>query len=242
MKVTARLTSPLIAISLAVLPLPAAAAQPEAGAPAEPAADVAPAEGAEAPPAEGAEAPVDGAAPAEGVEGVESPEGENMEGTPTEPAPEGEGAVPADGSAEGEAGDPAGEAPAEGEVPTEASVSDLPEEEMLEPKLAGRPAKGLGMMITGGVLVGLGAAGIGASFALTNCPEPSNSIGCKNQHNRRLLVPIAGSVALVGTLLLVVGGIHAARYKKWQAKNKNKVAIAPTYLPGGGGVAYSMQF
>ncbi len=242
MKVIARLTSPLLAISLAAMPLPAIAAQPvEGDAPTEaaPADGEQPTDATEAP-AEGAETPA-GETPAEGVPAEGAVEGEQPDGTET---PEGEVAgEPAEGEQpEGEAGtDPAeGEQPAEAATPAEPTLEGPEEEEMAEPKLAGRPAKGIGMMTTGGILLGLGAGGIGASVALTNCPEPAKTIGCKNQHNRRLLVPIAASVALVGTLLLVVGGIHAARYKKWQ--RKKKVAVAPTMLPGGGGVAYSMQF
>jgi hypothetical protein len=114
--------------------------------------------------------------------------------------------------------------------------------------IAGKPAKGKGMMIAGGVLLGGGIAGTIASILLTSCPEPANTVGCKYSTHRTLAVPVAGSVTLVGGLLLGVGIAYAVRYKKWQRwkpeddKKIKKTALVPTFMPGGAGVGYVGRF
>ena len=234
-----RLIAPLLATALVALPTTQAQAAAFAHmsaaeeAPSE-APDAAPAgddasqapEGAEGAEGEGA----DGAAEGEGAEG-EGAEGEGAEAAPEEPAPE-------------------PEPEPEPEPVAEAAPPMLPEgpERPPEPMIAGKPAKGKGMMIAGGVLLGGGIAATITSIFLTSCPEPANTVGCKYATHRTLAVPIAGSVTLVGGLLLGVGIAYAVRYKKWQRwkpeddKKIKKTAFVPTFMPGGAGVGYVGRF
>ncbi len=236
-----RLISPFLATALVVLPVSQAQAAAYAQA-AEPAGDetspdaaaegdaaspeAAPAEGAEGTPAEGAEG-----TPAEGAEGAPV---EGAEGTPEE-------------GAEGEVAEPEPEPEPEPEAAPAPAVPEGPEKPP-EPMIAGKPAKGKGMMIAGGVLLAGGIAGTIASFLLTNCPEPANTVGCKYEPHRTLAVPIAASGTLVGGLLLAVGVGYGVRYKRWlrwkpeDAKVIKQTALVPTMTPGGAGLGYVGRF
>jgi hypothetical protein len=114
--------------------------------------------------------------------------------------------------------------------------------------IAGKSAKGKGMMIAGGVLLAGGIAGTIASIFLTSCPEPANTVGCKYEPHRTLAVPIAASGALVGGLLLAVGVGYGVRYKRWQRwkpedeKVIKQSALVPTMTPGGAGLGYVGRF
>ncbi len=242
--------SSALALTLVSLPTnsalamqPAAAEQPAEGAgdaagaeTADPAAGETPAEGDPAAgetPAEGD--PAAGETPAEGdpaaAEGDPATEGAETEGAEGEGEGEGEGEE--EGEGEGEEAAPELAASPEGPVD-----DDMP----TEPKIGKWPAKGTGMLISGGTLLALGTAGLITSIVLTNCPEPANSVGCKNQHNRDFLVPISASVMTVGIVLLVVGGANAVRYKRWKESSGPKQALAPTFTRNSAGLAYSMRF
>ena len=218
--------SATLALTLVALPTNSALAQQPAGgaadaqpAGADPNAETDPAaegEGAEGEGAEGAEGEGAEGEGAEG-EGAEGEEGEGEEGEGEEG--EGDGAIAVTGP----------EGPVDDDTPT-------------EPKIGKWPAKGTGMLISGGVLLGLGTAGLITSILLTNCPEPANSIGCKNQHNRDFLVPISASVITVGIVLLAVGGANAAKYKRWRESSGPKQALVPTFNRQSAGLAYTLKF
>ena len=260
-----RLISPFLATALVALPVSQAqaAAFAQAGEPAGGGASAdatvggdtsppaAPAEGAEGAPAEGAEgAPAEGAegAPAEGAEGApaEGAEGAPAEGAEGAPAEGAEGA-PVEG-AEGMSEEVAEPEPApEPEVAPAPVVPEGPERPP-EPMIAGKSAKGKGMMIAGGVLLAGGIAGTITSLLLTSCPEPANTVGCKYEPHRTLAVPLAVSGALAGGLLLAVGVGYGVRYKRWQRWKPEdervikQSALVPTMTPGGAGLGYVGRF
>ncbi len=106
-------------------------------------------------------------------------------------------------------------------------------------------AKGTGLMIAGGALLGLGLAGVVTSYFLTKCPEPADSFACKNQQHNTFAVPATGAAALLGAVLLAVGVGYRVRYKKWERWTPDsapKTALYPTMLRGGAGVGYSVRF
>ena len=223
--------SATLALTLVALPTNSALAQQPAGgaadaqpAGADPNAETDPAaegEGAEGEGAEGAEG--------EGAEG-EGAEGEGAEGE------EGEGEEGEGEEGEGEEGE------GDGAIAVTGPEGPVDDDTPTEPKIGKWPAKGTGMLISGGVLLGLGTAGLITSILLTNCPEPANSIGCKNQHNRDFLVPISASVITVGIVLLAVGGANAAKYKRWRESSGPKQALVPTFNRQSAGLAYTLKF
>lgn len=179
-----------------------------------------------------------------------------------QPAPATESANPADAPT---AAPTDVEAPAAGEdevptevpseVPTEVAVEEE-EEKPAEPEVAEpivpegpeRPpeptlgngkfkAKGTGLLISGGVLLGLGAVGVVTSFFLTRCPdsELENSFACKNRQHNTFAVPATGAAALLGVVLLAVGLTYRVRYKRWESwdPNRAKTALRPSFTADG---------
>jgi len=154
---------------------------------------------------------------------------------------------------------PEGE-PAEGEVPLEPEAPPVEEEAAPppppEPQGPERPpeptvangkykAKGNGLMISGGVLLGLGAAGLISSILLTRCDEPANTFSCKNKQHNTFAVPATAAATLLGAVLLFVGVGYRLRYKRWEnwkPEDAPKTAVYPTMLRGGAGVGYSLRF
>jgi hypothetical protein len=218
--------------------------QPTEGDPAPGATDATPSE---TTPTDGQ--PATDASPSEGTPA----EGTPAEGTPAEGTPaEGEGTAPA----EGEGAAPVEEAATDSAEPADATAeADAAGEDVIdiegpanidtptEPKIGKWPAKGTGMMISGGVLLGLGIGGLITSILVTNCPEGvGNTYGCKNQDNREFLVPIAASVMTVGAVLLIVGGTKMAKYKKWQRTVGTTQAVVPTFTRSGAGLTYIARF
>ncbi|MCA9683657.1 MAG: hypothetical protein KC457_15760 [Myxococcales bacterium] len=104
------------------------------------------------------------------------------------------------------------------------------------------PMNGKGMIITGATVTGLGAAFIVTSILITRCDFESN-LSCKYGNQRDLLVPTAVTTAALGVMLLGVGLGNRSKYKKWQNWTPEKAAVAPTFMPGGGGgVAVAGRF
>ncbi len=106
-------------------------------------------------------------------------------------------------------------------------------------------AKGTGLMISGGALLGLGAAGMITSILLTRCDEPADTFSCKNQAHNTFAVPATAAATLLGAVLLFVGVGYRVRYKRWQnwtPENAPKTAVYPTLIRGGAGVGYSLKF
>lgn len=234
---TARITCSVLAATLAALPCNEALAAPPAPAAAPapaptpaptstPPATTAPAAAPSTTPP--ATTPADPNQPTEGPSAVTAP-GE----TPTE--------VPGEAPAE-----PTPPAEPVAEAPPPPPVPEGPERPP-EPTVANGKykAKGTGLMIAGGALLGLGVAGVLASYFLTKCDAPADTFACKQHHNNTFAVPATGAAALLGAVLLAVGVGYRVRYKKWERWTPGtapKTALYPTMLRGGAGVGYSVKF
>jgi hypothetical protein len=103
------------------------------------------------------------------------------------------------------------------------------------------PRNGKGMLITGGIVTGLGAAFIVTSVLITQCDFES-SLKCKYGDQRDFLIPTAVATTGLGLLLVGVGIGNRIKYKRWQNWTPEQTAVVPTYVPGGGGVAWVGQF
>ena len=187
---------------------------------------------------------VDGAAPTDAP--LEGDPGRGVDGTTAITAP---GETPTDVS---------GEAPPESETPEppppEVVAPPAPPPEPIGPERPPEPtvangkykAKGTGLMIAGGSLLGLGIAGLLTSYFLTRCDELENSFSCRNKQNSTFAVPATGAAALLGAVLLAVGVGYHVRYKKWQnwkpSATPANTAVYPTLLRGGAGLGYSLKF
>lgn len=173
-----------------------------------------------------APAPADADAPPTDASDTPPAEGETppAEG---EPAPD---AVPVEEAAEPE--------PPPAELP---AVSEGPERPP-EPTLGNGKfkAKGTGLMISGGVLFGLGAIGVVTTALLTRCEDLDNSFACKNRQHNTFAVPATATVALLGAVLLAVGVAYRVRYKRWENWNPNtaKTAFRPVITGSGIGVKF----
>jgi hypothetical protein len=224
---TARITCSALAATLAVLPCNEALAQaaptaaPASTPPAAPAPTATP----------GTTPPADPNQPAGAVPTADTPPeatGETAE-APVETPVETPAEAPA--AAEAPPPPPAPEGPVRPPEPTVANGK--------------YKAKGTGLMIAGGALLGLGVAGVVTSFFLTKCPEPADSFACKNQQHNTFAVPATGAAALLGAVLLAVGVGYRLRYKKWERWTPDsapKTALYPTMLRGGAGVGYTVKF
>lgn len=191
-----------------------------------------------APEGETTEGAVEGEAAAEGETppvDIEAPEGEDAEGEEVE-APEDED------EGEGEDEDEGEEALSEEEVPT--SMEDLGPMRPPEPTWGPKnqyPRNGKGMLITGGLVTGLGAAFIVTSVLITRCDFDS-ALSCKYGDQRNFLVPTAVATTGLGLLLIGVGVGNHLKYKKWQNWTPDETALVPSYVPGGGGLAWVGRF
>ncbi|MDC0671325.1 hypothetical protein [Nannocystis radixulma] len=150
---------------------------------------------------------------------------------------------------------PPDEVPVEEPKPEEATAEEKPDEtpETIVPEGPERPpeptlgngkfkAKGTGLMIAGGTLLGAGIVGVITSFFLTRCPEGEveNSFACKNRQHNTFAVPAFGAAALLGAVLLIVGGTYRARYKRWENwdPTRAKTAFRPTVTANGVGFKF----
>jgi hypothetical protein len=103
------------------------------------------------------------------------------------------------------------------------------------------PRNGKGMLITGGITTGLGAAFIVTSILITRCDFES-SLRCRYGDQRNFLVPSAVATTGLGLLLVGIGVGNRIKYKRWQNWAPEKTAVVPTHMPGGGGLAWVGQF
>jgi hypothetical protein len=202
--------------------------------------------GAFAPEEEGAEpAEEEDAAATEGEEPAED------EGTGTGPEEEGTGTAAAETGTEPEE-ETAEEEPEPEPEPEPAAEEPAPPEEPEGPErppeptygAKGKPAKGTGMVIAGGVLLGVGVAGtITAALITRNCSY-DGPLKCKYEKQDRFLIPLGAAGALMGAILLSVGLGFRARYKKWEnwSPSDKTATLAPVAFPGGGGVTYGGRF
>lgn len=231
----------VLAVSLVALPsnaaLAAPPAQPTTTAPTTtPAAGTAPT----STPAPSTQAPADPNAPA-----------------PADPnAPADAGTPPTDGDTAGPDAVPVTEVPVEEN--TEQPPAEPPPDEtptMTAPEGPERPpeptvgngrfkARGTGLMIAGGTLLGLGLVGMVTSIFLTRCTELDNSFACRNQQHNTFAVPATGAAALLGAVLLAVGVGYRVRYKRWENwdPNKAKTAFFPSVSPHSVGAGAMIKF
>ena len=196
------------------------------------------------------------------VDGSDAAEGETTEVG----SPESEAAAEQSGDAEAiEVGSPEGEA-ADAEAVPEQDVAEgdaaLPEAEELdasadEPDLAPTgpvrpleptwgpkdqyPRNGKGMLITGGIVTALGAAFIATSVIITRCDFDSG-LECRYGDQRDFLIPTAVATTGLGLLLVGIGVGNRVKYKRWENWTPEQTAVVPTYVPGGGGLAWVGRF
>jgi hypothetical protein len=163
---------------------------------------------------------------------------------PAAPPTDASGTPPADGTTppvEGETPPAEGETPVDAVPVEEVKEPEPPPAETLVPEGPERPAeptlgngkfkaKGTGLMIAGGTLLGLGVIGVVTSAVLTRCTELDNSFACKNRQHNTFAVPATATVALLGAVLLAVGLAYRARYKRWErwTPGAAKTAFQPT--------------
>lgn len=145
------------------------------------------------------------------------------------------------------------------EVPSEVPVEEPQPEEKAEPEQPEQPetvvpegperppepmlgngkfkAKGTGLMISGGVLLGAGLVGVITSYFLTRCPDEDidKSFACKNRQHNTFAVPATGAAALLGAVLLIVGLTYRARYKRWENwdPTRARTAFRPDFTANG---------
>jgi hypothetical protein len=207
--------------------------------------------GAFAPEEEAAE-PAEGE-PAGGTEGAEPAEGEEATGeeaTGEEATGEEATGEEPEGDEEGTEGETTEEEPEpEPEpAPEEVAPPEQPEGPQRPPEptygAKGRPAKGTGMIIAGGALLGLGIAGtITTALVTLNCSY-DGPLKCKYQNQDRFLIPLTAAGALMGAILLAVGVGFRVRYKRWESwsPTDKRTALVPVAFPGGGGLTYGTRF
>jgi len=145
---------------------------------------------------------------------------------------------------------PPDEVPVEEPKPEDAAAEEKPPEtpETIVPEGPERPpeptlgngkfkAKGTGLLISGGVALGLGLAGMITSIFLTRCPEGEieDSFACKNRQHNTFAVPATGAAALLGVVLLAVGLTYRVRYKRWENwdPNRARTAFRPSFTASG---------
>jgi hypothetical protein len=102
------------------------------------------------------------------------------------------------------------------------------------------PRNGKGMLATGGVVTGLGAAFIVTAMLITRCDYDSE-LRCKYGDQRDFLVPTAVATTGLGLLLIGVGVSNRVKYKRWQNWSP-ETAVVPTFTPDGGGLAWVGRF
>jgi len=104
-----------------------------------------------------------------------------------------------------------------------------------------RPRDGKGMLITGGLVTGLGGGFIAAAILITRCDFDS-ALACRYGDQRDFLVPTAIATTGLGLLLVGVGIGNRIKYKRWENWAPEQTAVVPTYVPGGGGFAWVGRF
>ncbi|HWB79256.1 MAG TPA: hypothetical protein VG755_30050 [Nannocystaceae bacterium] len=91
-------------------------------------------------------------------------------------------------------------------------MADRPE----EPRIAGKPRKGVGMMIAGGATLGAGLAATITFGMITQHCKYSGPLQCKYQDQDKFLIPMGAAATLLGAILLGVGAGYYGAYKKWE--------------------------
>jgi hypothetical protein len=113
-----------------------------------------------------------------------------------------------------------------------------------EPRVAGKPATGRGLLIAGGTTLGVGLVGLIAGLLVTRCDYDS-ALKCRYAESRDLVVPLAATAMLTGTILLGVGGGWRVRYRRWERwdpAQAGATALVPVVQRGGGGLHLIRRF
>lgn len=209
------------------------------------------------------------AEPADADDGDAEPEPEadddvEPEGDDTEADDEGEGegedeAEPVDEGDDDEAepvdeGDEAEPEPAQPPAPEE-YVPNPEDERPEEPRIAGKPRKGKGLMIAGGTVLGAGIVSTIVFGLVSRHCSYDGPLQCRHQNDQEFMIPLGTSVTLLGAMMLAVGVGYHFHYKKWERwtpgqddKKKNrrtrrgKTALVPALGPGSAGLSWSGRF
>ncbi|MBX7079869.1 MAG: hypothetical protein K1X88_11815 [Nannocystaceae bacterium] len=263
--------SSVLSLALAFAPWEVAEAGPAAKGASKPTTTAAPADtpattDTATPPAD--TAPAD-TAPADTAPADTAPADTAAADTDAEPA----GATDAD--TEGEAKDTEGEAKDTEGAPedTEGAAEPPPPEPAAdpmadrppEPQVAGKPRKGLGLMIAGGTVLAAGLASTITFGLVTQHCKYSGPLKCKFQDQDDFLIPLGSAVTLLGAVLLGVGVGYRVSYQKWERwtpevaarekakaekrasrgrrkKSKAETAFSPAMLRGGAGIVVGGRF
>ena len=248
--------STFVAASIAIAPYNVAFAAPDDAATAEKAEEAAPEEGGEGDqPAEGGEE--GGEQPAEGgEEGGEPAEGGEEGGEPAEGGEE--GGEPAEGEEGGE--EPAEETPEEPAEETpeepaeEAAAEEAPAEEATEefyeddgrpeePRVAGKAAKGTGLLIAGGITLGLGVAFTTTMALVTRNCSYDGPLQCRLQNQDSLFIPLGVTGMVAGSILVGLGVGFRVRYNRWEKWTPGQEArVTPVVTKRFAGLSYSARF
>ena len=243
--VLSSLTSCSLAVALAVAPITAEAAPEESD------------EAAEGEQPEGEEAQPEGEGEGEGEEpaGEEGGEEAGEEGGEEPPPEEGE-VVPDEEEVLPDAPPPE-EATPEEPPPPEVEAPDPMADKPEEPMVNGKPRKGIGLMIAGGVTLLGGITSTVVFHQVTLGCSLDGPLGCRHKNQDQFLIPLGAAITLLGTMLLAVGVGYHVHYRKWERwtpadaekkkrrrgrRGRTAALPAPTLLPGGGGMGWSGKF
>jgi hypothetical protein len=245
-----------LTLALAAAPLHGASAAPVAGAtkkPVTPPADTTAPTDTATPPADTTTPPADGTTPP--ADGTTPPaDGTTPPADATTPPADGT-TPPADGTTEPPPEEPKPEEPkpeaetAPAPAPAPDPYADRPE----EPRVAGKPRTGKGLMIAGGTVLGVGLAATITFGLMTRHCSYDGPLSCKLKDQDQLLIPLGAAATLAGAMLLAVGIGYHVHYKKWERwkpgdnekkkrRARSKTAFAPGMLPGGGGLVWVGKF
>ncbi len=194
------------------------------------------------------------AVPAEEVEPAQATQA--LEGGPEEAPAEGSTEESAEEISVEDMGEPVPEEPAAEPEPTPAAPAvpayDPDNEPPPEPRIAGKPRTGKGLMIAGGTTLGVGILASFGAAALTTWCSYSGPLHCKHNDQKNLLIPGGVTIALTGAVILGVGVAYHLGYKRWErwtpGQDKKKTAkktaqvVAPIMIRGGGGLGYVASF
>lgn len=176
---------------------------------------------------------------------VASPE--DTEGEPVEEVPpEDETAASAEAAAADES---ASEPPPPEEADPWAGRPD-------EPRIAGKPRTGKGLLIAGGATAGVGLVATIVFSVITLGCSVDGPTQCRYRNQDTVLIPIGIATLAIGGMLLAVGGGYYVQYKKWQnwkpgqleeprpkrVRGRRTAVVAPGWIPGGATLGYAVRF
>lgn len=93
-----------------------------------------------------------------------------------------------------------------------------------EPRIAGRPQTGRGLMIAGGTIAGAGVVMAIVFGALTRGCRDDGPLECRYREQDTMLLPLGITVTTAGIMLLAVGGAYWGRYRRWQ-RNSSTASV-----------------